>query len=206
MNFIQNGQKLSAATLIAGLLCACTAIPNAAAQTAPPAERQAPAMFLTAASPIETLCEEGEEAAFSGDVQDGFGLTLSVCIAPVEAGGDAGNEPIISIRSEGEGGGTVLSCAASECRGIIEFGHYRRARFTELTLKWYQNGSEQVLIESFDAQDPDAPASHSITHSWQTKEGAELDLEETPYPVIAKTEALSMLALDAHLSGTASNH
>ncbi|MEL7199625.1 MAG: hypothetical protein AAGL10_15040 [Pseudomonadota bacterium] len=203
MNFTQNAQELSYAALIAGLLCASTTVANAAAQSAPPAERQAPAMFLTAASPIESLCQEGEEAAFSGDIQDDFGLTISVCIAPVEEGGNAGSDPTISIRSRGEGGGNVLSCQASECDGVIEFQHYRRARFTELTLKWYQNGSEQVLIETFDAQYPDGEPHHSISHTWQTKEATELGLDATPYPVTAKTAPLSMLALDSHLAGAA---
>ena len=193
----RNPQSLFSAAILAGLLSAYAIAPKATIQCVPHTEEPVNAVSLTATSPIETLCKDGAKPAFSGDVQDGFGHTISVCIAAAEDG----NAPIVTIRSSGESGETSLSCSGTSCAGVIEFTHYCRYRFTELSLKWYQNGSKQVLTESFDAQDPEGAVNHSVTHSWAIAESIEHGLEAEPHTVVAVTEPLSMLVLKPYLLG-----
>ena len=154
---------------------------------------QVPSDFTVEHPRIQTLCQIDETVAFSGDVHDGFGLTISVCI-----GRDAESDvPLLSIRSEGEGGSSVISCLASACDGIIQFEHYRRYRFSVLTLKWGNDGSRQRLVESFNAEDPFRDPVHSVTHIWSTKEARARGIEPEPYPVVAVTAPLSLLKLES---------
>lgn len=141
---------------------------------------------------LETLCNANETAAFSGDVHDGFGLTISVCLS-AETEDEV---PVISIRSIGEGGSTVLSCKADACGGIINFEHYRRYRFSILTLEWEQDGSRQQLVESFDAEELMSDPKHTVTHTWSTKEARSRGIEPEAYPVLPVTAPLSLLTLE----------
>ncbi len=192
------GARFASATLVGALLSGCASQGETPVESAPrmaASEAEATALIASAETPAKTLCEPGESAAFSGHVQDDFGLTISVCIKPETAGEDA----VISIRNFGEGGGTVLSCRASECDGIIGMQHYRRYRFSILTLEWEQDGARQKLVESHNAEDASADPQHSLSHSWSSAEDLARGIEPTEYPVAADTEPLSLLALEAVL-------
>lgn len=143
--------------------------------------------------PLATLCKANETSVFSGDVQDDFGLTISICLDSQATDGSQ----VISVRSEGEGGGTVVSCETHLCDGIIEFEHYRRYRFTQLTLSWFHDGSQQILSESFNAEDSSAPPVHSVLHNWSTTDARVQGLTPDTYPVLPSTKPLSLLRLES---------
>ncbi|WP_284126118.1 hypothetical protein [Parerythrobacter aestuarii] len=167
----------------------------------PPAEevpaKAPPAMFLTAADPApSSLCQAGEQLLFSGNVLDDFGLGLSVCASPGERDAPA----TIAIRSEGEGGGTVVQCLATECGGFIEMTQYTRPRFTVLTLEWMDNGNWNKLTESYDAeQTADGEGVSVVRFQWASEDMLEAGTEPLDDPVEAFTEPLSMLALTQYL-------
>lgn len=171
---------------------------------APPAEPvpapAPPAMFLTAGDPApQSLCEAGEKVMFSGNVQDDFGLGLSVCVMPGK--GDA--PATITIRSEGEGGGTVVQCLATECGGVIDMTQYTRPRFTVLTLEWMDNGHWNKLTESYDAEStPDNQGVSVVSFQWASEDMLEAGTEPLDDPVQAFTKPLSMLELTSYLDAS----
>ncbi len=146
-------------------------------------------------------CEAGEELVFAGDVEDDFGLSVTVCL---KSGADP-HEPTVTIIYSGEGGTRSVSCKSSECSGVIDFTHYVRPRFTILTLTWRDENGEQRLVETFDAQALDSNPVKSVSHSWapppmlgQTNQNQ----NEPPqiYQVVPQTQPLAMLRLDGILA------
>lgn len=130
-------------------------------------------------------CASGETLVFSGDVQDDFGLGIAVCVS----------DEAITIRYSGEGDPQAVSCRIGECAGIIDFDHYVRYRLTIITLTWRDDNGQMRLTESLDAQhEGDAPR-HIITHAWVPPGARAGDQEPQEYPVIAYTQALSLIAL-----------
>jgi hypothetical protein len=141
-------------------------------------------------------CVSAEEMVFAGDVKDGFGLSITVCLTqPPQS-----SEPRISIHYSGEGGTRTISCEPSQCSGIIDFSHYVRPRFSILTLTWHDENGVQRIIETFDAQSLDSQPIHSVTHSWKPADARAVDdsTDEEPqsYPVEANTQKLALLALE----------
>ena len=177
----------AAVTAALMLTTACTtgATTRPASVGAPPLAESEPAP----ASDVASLCQAGEKTVFSGNVQDDFGLGISVC---VDANGSDG-ATTISIRSEGEGGGTVVSCKAGQCEGVIGMQHYTRYRVTMLTLEWMDRGQFNRIVESFNAEDPKAEPAVSVTSEWAS---VEMIADGTPaleYPVVVFTEPLSLM-------------
>lgn len=165
------------------------------AQEAPTAEEKPapPAMFLTAADMVPSpLCKSGEQTVFQGSVRDDLGLDIAVCIAPETRGTAA----TINLRSVGEGGEFVVSCQAEDCEGVIGMQHYRRPRFTILTLEWVgPYGSRQKMVETHYAPTDGDKPQHLLTHSWTTAEMIEAKTKPMEHPVAATTDPLSLLTL-----------
>ncbi len=146
-------------------------------------------------------CKADEELVFAGDVEDDFGLSITVCLMP----GTDPHEPTVTIIYSGEGGTRSVSCKPSECSGFIDFTHYVRPRFTILALTWRDENGEQRLVETFDAQALDSDPIHSVSHSWATppmQGQTDGNQDEPPlsYQVVPQTQPLSMLRLDGILA------
>ena len=142
-------------------------------------------------------CDSVQRTVLVGEVDDGFGMSVAVCVSEHAADDHAG----IQVRYSGEGGGRTVSCIASACNGIIDFTHYRRFRFTVITLEWRDDNGVHRLVETYDAQAADQPPSHSLTHAWQPSVGEPGDPEVSMYPVHTPNQPLSLLELERYLGG-----
>jgi hypothetical protein len=162
--------------LVAGAILAFPLEANAGHDPAPSAE---PAELPSG------QCRSGETTVFAGEVQDDFGLGITVCMS---------NETL-TVRYSGEGDPQVVSCRIGECAGIIDFDHYVRYRLTIITLVWRDKNGEMTLTESFDAQNIGEEPVHIITSTWSPPEARLADLQPDEYPVIAQTPPLSLMAL-----------
>lgn len=134
-------------------------------------------------------CKPGEEQVFSGEVQDDFGLSITVCHV---GGGEAGDERL-TVHYSGEGGGNTVSCVRTQCTGVIEFSHYVRPRFTIVTLIWRDKNGEQKLIETFDAQEEGSEPVHILSHIWLPRSQPSQVVEPQVYPVTSSSKPLSLL-------------
>ncbi|MEP3051020.1 MAG: hypothetical protein ABJP48_07940 [Erythrobacter sp.] len=181
------------------------------------AERQLPAMFLTAApqeqfEPSEpgadgepeikeyelqwTSCETGETVLFQAEtIFDESDYTVEVCFAAGEGVDDARISTVLT----GGGGPYRVSCLASECAGIIDFKLYTRYRFTTLSLSWSGDTGTHRLEETFDAQDLSQNPVNTSRHTWATQWMVENGVEALPEPLKLNTEPLSLMRLQAHI-------
>lgn len=149
----------------------------------------------SAEAAVPSLCEDGETTVFSGDVEDDFGLGLSVCVVQ----GSSEGQTRITVRTSGEGGGSTTSCMADACDGVIGLQHYRRPRMTILKLEWMDNGSFNRLTETFDAEVPEAPPIDEVTYHWASARMLAEGTAPLADPVTTRTEALSLLKLASYL-------
>lgn len=136
-------------------------------------------------------CQDEEELIFAGEVEDDFGLSITVCRA------GRGNPQLerLTVHYSGEGGGSSVSCLLKDCGEKIEFSHYVRPRFTILSLTWRDNNGEQKLVETFDAEDQNEEPYHSVRHSWIPTHDKDDNLESVSYSVDASTKPLSLLSI-----------
>lgn len=146
---------------IAITIGAALVVAGCSAGSARPAKVARIPLEQASGSLLASPCEAGEMTIFSGYVQDDFGFDYQVCVIPSEED-DAST---ITIRWQGEGGGSSVSCIAKECGGVIDLVHYVRPRTTLLTLSWTENGTVQRMDESFDATDLNAEPTHIISHT-----------------------------------------
>lgn len=148
-----------------------------------------------AATPVPdaplTLCEANEQTVLYGQVQDDFGLDVAVCVSGAE-----GN-PRLTIRWEGEGGGTSVSCPFRECDGLIEYSRYTSPHLTILKLAWREGDHVQQLTQTLSRSDVQSPAQSETRHSWQP---AGVTREEAlDYPVETTADALALMELETVL-------
>jgi hypothetical protein len=138
-----------------------------------------------------TLCEAHEQTVFYGQVADDFGLDVAVCTS-----GDKADQTL-TIRWEGEGGGSSVSCAQGDCDGRIEYSRYTSHHLTILTLAWRDGEHTQLLTQTVGRGDVDEPAKGSTSHSWQTP-GTERE-DALEFPVNTNARELSLMALESAL-------
>lgn len=138
-----------------------------------------------------TLCEDSESTVFFGQVEDDFGLDVAVCLS-----GENG-EHRLTIRWEGEGGGSSVSCAQGNCDGRIEYSRYTSPHLTVLTLAWRDGKHVQWLTQTTGRDDLDEPATGETRHFWQTPGTAREDALD--YPVNTNADDLSLMALETIL-------
>ncbi|WP_114521847.1 hypothetical protein [Altererythrobacter sp. ZODW24] len=175
---------LGSALLLAG--CS-TGSAQATKLAATPAEKSSHA-------PSNLPCGAGELTIFSGQVEDDFGFDYQICVIP-SAQADTST---ITIRWQGEGGGSSVSCIAKKCDGVINLVHYVRPRMTLLTLRWAHGGKVQRMDESFDATDRNAEPAHLISHT-MFAEGIDAAKIPIGYRVKSKQAPLALLELGRYL-------
>lgn len=141
-------------------------------------------------SPL-TLCEAGEDTVLYGQVEDDFGLDVAVCTSQKEG------TQMLTIRWEGEGGGSSVSCTSSTCDGRIEYSRYTSPHLTILTLAWRDGEHTQWLTQTAAREDNGAAATFETQHKWQTPGSEREDALE--YRVKTTGEALSLMGLEAIL-------
>ena len=135
-----------------------------------------------------TLCKAGEETVLYGQVKDDFGLDVAVCTLGEEG------EKTLSIRWEGEGGGSSVSCTYGDCDGRIEYSRYTSPHLTILTLAWREGEHVQWLTQSAGRGDMDEPSNSETRHYWQTPGIAREDALD--YPVATNAGGLSLMVLE----------
>ncbi len=160
----------------------------ALASTATPVE--APVEAPSEAS-LPTFCEAHETTVLYGQVEDDFGLDVSVCTSGEEG------EKTLTIRWEGEGGGSSVSCNQDDCDGQIEYSRYTSPHLTVLTLAWRDGEHTQWLTQTAGRGDMGEAAKGETRHSWQTPGTAREDAAD--YPVNTKAGGLSLMALETIL-------
>ena len=138
-----------------------------------------------------TLCEAQEKTVFYGQVEDDFGLDVTVCTSGQDM------DQTITIRWKGEGGGSSVSCAQGECDGLIEYSRYTSPHLTILTLVWRDGEHTQWLTQTVGRGDMDEPAKGATSHSWQTP-GTERE-DTLDFPVNTNARELSLMALESIL-------
>lgn len=137
------------------------------------------------------LCKAGEQTVLYGQVEDDFGLDVAVCTSGAEA------DKTLTIRWEGEGGGSSVSCAQGDCDGRIEYSRYTSPHLTVLTLAWRDGEHTQWLTQTAGRGDLEEPAKGETRHFWQTPGTAREDAHD--YPVNTGVDGLSLMALETIL-------
>lgn len=148
-------------------------------------------------------CPADQKRVFAGEVEDDFGLSLTVCLSSA----DYAAERRITIRYSGEGGGGDVSCQPAQCADIVKFNHYVRPRFSILTLEWRDQNGLQKIVETFDAQSLGSEPTHIVSHSWTPIDSANGDDSTKDqlqsYLVAPCTQPLALLALDPVIGSSA---
>jgi|GEM_PF-4121780 len=167
---------IQALETLAAMALASTVAPNEAPNEA------------TLDTPLPTLCKASETTILYGQVEDGFGLDVAVCTSGDE------DAKTLTIRWDGEGGGSSVSCAQGNCNGRIEYSRYTSPHLTVLTLAWRDGEHSQWLTQSAGRGDMQEPAKGETRHYWQTPGTRRADAPD--YPVKTEAGELSLMTLE----------
>ena len=141
-----------------------------------------------------SLCDATEKTVFSGSVEDGFGIGISICQTT-----ETGTDPTISVRSEGEGGGSAVSCKVGDCEGVIGFKRYTRPLFTILTFEWVDKGSYNKIVETYDAQSETKAPTRIAKNYWASEDMLSSEIDPIESPMTVFSDPLSLLTLSGLL-------
>ncbi|RGP39838.1 hypothetical protein BPTFM16_00113 [Altererythrobacter insulae] len=141
-----------------------------------------------------SLCKAHEQSVFNGSVHDDFGIGISVCQSK-----QMGTNQVVSVRSQGEGGTSVVSCNVGECEGVIGLKRYTRPRFTILTFEWLDQGSYNKIVETHDAQCDTKAPTRIAKNYWASEDMLSSKIDPIENPMSVFSDPLSLMALSGLL-------
>lgn len=150
-----------------------------------------PLLFFAASAPSlaqPTLCQKEEHTVLYGQVQDDFGLDVSICTSK------AGDGERLTVRWQGEGGGDKISCSDEECKGKVGYSRYSSPNLTILTLAWRKGDHVQRLTQTLSRADLDGSVQTETRHSWQPARTA--PESALSFPVQTQADALALMELE----------